>query len=612
MTPVKRILVGLTLLGSLVGGSWAYQLWWGKPWNIDHFFEVAFVKILLSDPELLTMLGIIDNSLLDFHSDELTDVSPAAERKQLALVREQLAILHRYELKDKTPQQQLSGQVLEWFLQDIVDGAEFMFHDYAIDQMNGWPSRFPTLMSSYHQVVDWPSAERYIARLEALPQKVEQGIEGLALRAEMGVLPPRFVFERVGKDLQTLVNVPVKESVFYTALVDSLAALDTVDDRDRGQLEGNALFAIEQSVYPAYRNLLAYWMELGEQATDDDGVWKLPNGDAYYAYLLRSNTSTDYSPEQLHQLGLSEVQRIAALMNEILRQLGRQQATVGEALQIIGEDSAFSYAAGDEGREQALAVAVAAIEESGAVMPAAFSRLPLAAVEVRRVPEFQEQSRASASYNPPALDGSRPGIFWLNLRAPDQDFTTFDLRTTVFHEAIPGHHFQLALAQEIEDVPNFRKSLPFTAYAEGWALYAEQLAWEYGLQDDPYDNLGRLQAEMWRAVRLVVDTGIHYKRWTRQQAIDYMIANTGLPESTVVTEIERYIVMPGQACSYKMGMLKILELRERSRKILGERFDIREFHEAVLMNGSLPLGILEAVVDDYIAARSAAGESSDR
>jgi uncharacterized protein (DUF885 family) len=597
---LKKLLVALALIGAMVGGSWTYQLWWGKPWNIDNFYEVGFVKLLLADPETLTMLGIVDNTPVDFHSDELTDISPAAERAQLELVQEQLTTLGRYKMGNKTSQQQLSGQILRWFLQDIIAGSEFMFHDYPVEQLNGWPTALPTLFSSFHQLIDRSSAERYIARLAAIGQKVDQGIEGLALRAKKGVLPPRFVFDRVRNDLEKLVQAPVDESVFYTSLVEGLADLDTINDDDRRELEGNALSVIEQSVYPAYRKLIDYWIELREQATDDDGVWKLPDGDAYYAFLLRHHTSTQYSPEQIHQLGLSEVQRISAEMDEILRQLGQQNTSVGIAMSLIGEDPSFRYPTGDVGRERALAVAASAIEEAETVMPAAFSRLPNAKVEVRRVPKFQEQSRAGASYFPPALDGSRPGIFWLNLRAPDQDFTTFDLRTTVFHEAIPGHHFQLALAQEIENVPNFRRSLPFTAYAEGWGLYAEQLAWEYGLQNDPYDNLGRLQGEIWRAVRLVVDTGIHFKRWSRQQAIDYMVAQTGLPESTVVTEVERYIVMPGQACAYKVGMLKILELRERSRTALGDLFDIRDFHDVVLMNGSVPLEILETIVDNYI------------
>ena len=603
---MKKLLVGLLVLGMVAGGNWVYQLWWGKPSSIDHFYNVAFAKLLLAQPEILTMLGIIDNSFLDFHSDKLTNVSPAAERERQALAQDLLATLRRYDTNDETPQQQISAQVLDWFLQDIVDGREFLFHDYPVNQLDGWPSELPTLFSSYHQVVDRGSAERYIARLRAVPQKVEQGIEGLALRAEMGVLPPRFVFDRVASDLRELVRMPVKESVFYTSLAGSLTSLDTIDGSDRRRLEAESQSAIEQSVYPAYDKLLDYWVELSKQASDDDGAWKLPNGDAYYAYLLRHHTSTDYTPAQVHQLGLSEVQRIEAEMNAALRQLERQSTSVGEAMSIIGNDPEFQFSAGDVGREQAMAAAVSAIEEAGTVMSAAFTRFPEATVEVRRVPEFQEQSRAGASYFPPAMDGSRPGIFWLNLRSPDQDFSKFDLRTTVFHEAIPGHHLQLALAQEMEDVPEFRKSVPFTAYAEGWGLYAEQLAWEYGLQNDPYNNLGRLQWELFRAVRLVVDTGIHYKRWNRQQAIDYMVATTGQPEALVVTEVERYIVEPGQACAYKLGMLKILELRERSREALGDRFDIREFHEVVLMNGSLPLEILESLVDDYIAENTVA------
>jgi uncharacterized protein (DUF885 family) len=608
---IKRIAVSIVLLIVLASGLFVYSAWWGKPWSIDHAFDIAFAKILLQDPELLSMLGIVDNTPLDFHSDKLTDISPEADLARLAWARQQSEILESYDLAAKSEQQQLSAQIFSWFLDDILRGEEFLFHEYPVKQLDGWPGQLPSLFASYHQVVDEQSARNYLSRLAAVPLKVEQGIQGLSLRAERGIMPPRFVFQRVLHDLESLVAIPAESSLFYTSLENSLAGIDGIDGEQRQAMKHQALALVDEAVYPAYRKLIAYWRSLSRLTTDEDGVWKLPNGDAYYAHILRHHTTTNLSPEEVHQLGLLEVDRIGGEISRILTSLDVSEATVGAALAKIAENPSLTYAPGKDGREAALSDAEAAIAEAAAAMPAAFSRLPVADVEIRRVPEFEEQSRAAASYFPPAMDGSRPGIFWLNLRAPEDDFTTIDLRTTVFHEAIPGHHFQLALAQEIEDVPAFRRMGIFNAYTEGWALYAEQLAWEYGLQDDPYDNIGRLQAEMWRAVRLVVDTGIHYKRWTRQQAMDYMLANTGLPESTIETEIERYIVLPGQACSYKLGMMKILELRRRSQNALGESFDIRRFHEVILMNGAMPLDILEQVVQAYIDEALTQGQGAN-
>jgi uncharacterized protein (DUF885 family) len=319
--------------------------------------------------------------------------------------------------------------------------------------------------------------------------------------------------------------------------------------------------------------------------------------------MLKQNTTTDLEPEQVHQIGLAEVDRIKGEMFAILQDEGYdvEGKTLGEIIQALNKEERFLFPNDDDGRAMVIEEYNRILAEINANLDDAFDIRPKAGLEVKRVPEFKEEGSPGAYYNQPAMDGSRGGVFYANLRNVHES-VKFGMKTLAYHEGIPGHHFQIAIQSELEGVPVFRTLGIFTAYVEGWALYSEQLAWELGFyENDPFGNLGRLQAEMFRAVRLVVDTGIHYKKWTREEAIDYMVANTGMTTTEVTTEIERYIVMPGQACAYKIGMLKILELREKAKLALGENFDLREFHNVVLKNGAVPLDILEELVDEYIA-----------
>ncbi|RZK31414.1 MAG: DUF885 domain-containing protein, partial [Hymenobacter sp.] len=346
--------------------------------------------------------------------------------------------------------------------------------------------------------------------------------------------------------------------------------------------------------------------KLRPRSTTEAGVWKFPDGAAYYAYCLRLNTTTNLTAKKIHALGLREVARITAEMQTILRAQHEAGAdSVGPTMARLGEEPRFLYPDTDAGRARILTDYKQILAEVNQGLAPAFRIRPRAKLDVQRVPEFKQKTSPGAYYNGAALDGSRPGTFYANLY--DVKATPkFGMRTLAYHEGIPGHHFQIGIAQELEGLPTFRRVIPFTAYAEGWALYAEQLTWELGFEKDPYDNLGRLRAELFRSVRLVVDTGIHDQRWTREQAIQYMRQTTGIAESDVEAEIERYIVMPGQACAYKAGMLKILELRERAQQQLGSKFDLRDFHDAVLKSGSMPLEVLEQAVNDYIAAKKAA------
>ncbi|MCV6615172.1 MAG: DUF885 domain-containing protein, partial [Cellvibrionaceae bacterium] len=394
---------------------------------------------------------------------------------------------------------------------------------------------------------------------------------------------------------------PAKENILYTNLASKTAQMEGFDNTE---VLARAEALIQSDIYPAYQLFIDYFNNIKPKTTSDDGYWKLPDGDAAYRAALRTFTTTDMSAEQIHQLGLDETARIQGEILAILAQEGFDTSAGFEtAIASLAAKEEFYYPDTEAGRAQILADYQAILDEIDQGLDAAFSLRPDTGMEVKRIPEFKEKTAPGAYYQPPALDGSRPGQFYANLY--DIKATPkYNMRTLAYHEGVPGHHFQVAINMKLEGIPIFRRIPLFTAYVEGWALYAEQLAWELGFQQDPYDNIGRLQAELFRAVRLVVDTGIHAKRWTREQAIDYMIGNTGMAESDVIAEVERYIVMPGQATAYKIGMNKILALRARAKAALGDKFSLKEFHDVVLKNGAVPLDILARLVDEYIDAKA--------
>jgi uncharacterized protein (DUF885 family) len=406
--------------------------------------------------------------------------------------------------------------------------------------------------------------------------------------------------------MRDFIEQPAEENVLYVSFEGKLDEAEEITEEQKQEFLAAAKAEIENVVYPAYQGYINYYAELGAKATNDDGVWKLPDGEAYYNYALRGHTTTEMTAQEIHAIGLAEVDRIQAEMLEIFGSEGYDTSLGVKALfdQLATEDR-FYYPDTDEGREQILEDYAAIIDEIEEGMAQAFNIRPRADVVVKRVPEFSEKTAPGAYYNGPSRDGSRPGTFYANLY--DIKATPkYGMRTLAYHEGVPGHHFQIAVQTELEGIPEFRKESGFTAYSEGWALYTERLAWEMGFQNDPYDNLGRLQAELFRAVRLVVDTGIHAKQWTREEAIEYMLANTGITETDVVSEIERYIVMPGQATAYKVGMMELLRLRQEAQDALGDMFDIRDFHDVVLKNGALPLTALREEVMKYIERKKAA------
>ncbi len=580
---------------------------WFKPLKIEWFFERVFVEYALKDPELLSNLRILPG-WLDFYSDKLTDRSLAREAAMSRKLHADLATLRRYDRGRLDEQTRMSYDILEFFLANQVDGEPYRHHNYPLNQLFGVQNGIPTFLATQHPVDNRRDADNYLARLAAIPTVFDQVMEGLRLREDKGILPPRFVVEKVLVEMNGFVGAAPEENILYTSFAEKLAKLPagTLDEAARERLLGEARRLIAERVYPAYQMFIGYYDGLLPRARGNNGVWELPDGAGFYAWSVRSHTTTEMTPDQVHALGLSEVARIEAEMDAILRGEGLEEGSIGERVQRIATREDQRYPDSDAGRQQIIDDFQAIIDEADAKLTAYFDVRPGIGVKVERVPEFREKTAPGAYYNVPAFDGSRPGIFYINLRSTDE-IARFGMRTLAYHEAIPGHHFQLAIQQELTGVPTFRRILPFTAYAEGWALYAERVASEAGFHPTPLDELGRLQAEMFRAVRLVVDSGMHHKRWTREQAIDYMLEKTGMPEGDVVAEIERYLVWPGQALAYKVGMNHILALREQARAALGDGFDIRRFHNVVLTGGSMPLTLLSRRVEAWIAQEKAGG-----
>jgi uncharacterized protein (DUF885 family) len=608
MKPWKKYLLGTVAALLTLATVWVVNLVWFRPFSIDLFYDRSFVRFVLTNPELLSTLRMIPPDL-EWYEDDLADESVAEQERAAADLRETLATLRAYDRADQTPAQLLSTDILDWFLDQQVRGQVHMWHAYPVTQLFGIQNQLPEFMVETHQINSRDDAEDYIARLSKFGVKFDQVLEGLELRESKGIRPPDFVVEKVLIGMRKFNGVPARENVLYTSFVERAAKVAELDQPTRDALAAQVEAEITGTVYPAWDEMIAFLEGIQPRLTHDAGAWRLPDGDAYYAHQLRGYTTTDYTPDQVHQLGLDQVAKISAEMRAILDALpdqkGHTGGTVGERMAKLNEDPRFLYPDTAEAREQILKDFQAMIDEVDAGMDAAFAVRPRAKVEVKRVPEFREKTAPAAYYNAPPRDGSKPGVFYANLREV-KEIARFGMRTLAYHEAVPGHHFQIAIAQELQGVPQFRTFGLFTAYTEGWALYAEQVAAEHGYLDDPYDRLGHLQAALFRAVRLVVDTGMHSKRWSREQAIDYMRDTTGMTETDVVAEIERYIVWPGQACAYMVGKLKILELRGRAQAELGAAYDEKAFHDVVLKNGAVPLAILERLVDAWIAERKKA------
>ncbi len=599
---------GIVLLSViLLAAAFATHEWKAdKPFSFRLFLDRTMLKIALESPETLTSLGVLENIGITGHNAHLDDASEASADEMIASLKEAKQTLLSYADEDLDESQRLSKEIALYLMDSLDEFETYRYHNYPFNQMFGVQSNFPSFMDAQHRISDVESVEHYVSRLSESQRYFAQHMENLVIREQKGIIPPKFVIQRVIDEMQNFVDTPAQENILYSSLAKRIKESEQITDEQAAPLLEQAQAQIENTVYPAYRSIIEYFTQLLPTATDDDGLWRLPGGDGAYKLALRFFTTTDMSADEIHQLGLSEVDRIQSEILAILESEGYDTSNgFTQAIDTMSQQPQFYYEDSDEGREQILADYQKILDEIDAGLGDAFLVRPKAGMEVKRIPLFKEKTSPGAYYQRPSMDGSRPGVFFANLY--DIKATPkYGMRTLAYHEGIPGHHFQIAISMELEGLPIFRTLSPFTAYTEGWALYTEQLAWELGFQNDPYDNIGRLQAELFRAVRLVVDTGIHAKRWTREEAIEYMLNNTGMAKSDVVSEIERYIVLPGQATAYKVGMIKILEVREKAKQALGDKFSLGEFHDVVLKNGAVPLDILERLVDQYIADKLAA------
>lgn len=574
--------------------------------RLNDWFEVKYQEAVARSPEFSTFLG----SRLNY--DKWDDVSYEAAEEEMNIRRADLAEMRaEFDPANLTHQGQLSFRLAEYQMEQAERAYKWRHYGYTFDQMNGVQSDIPSLLIARHKINTKSDAEAYISRLNGIDDLLAQHIENARLDASIGIRPPLFTYDYVISDATNiLTGFPFQAAseddpspLFgdFTSKVSALVDAGTITQEEADDLTNRATEALIRSVYDGYSGLISFLEEDRTHATSDDGAWKFPQGDAYYQDRLKQMTTTDMTATEIHDLGLAEVERIHGEMRAIMAQVG-YEGSLQDFFEFTRSDPQFFKPNTPEGKAEYLAEATALIDTMKDALPTVFNRFPQAELDVRAVEAFREKSAGKAFYSRPAPDGSRPGIYYANL------YNTFDMplyqmEALAYHEGIPGHHMQLAISQELTGLPKFRKYGGYTAYTEGWGLYSEYLPKEMGFYQDPYSDFGRLAMELWRAARLVVDTGIHDKQWTREQAIEYLITNTPNPEGDCRKAIERYIVMPGQATAYKIGMLKILELREDARARLGDAFDIREFHDVVLQDGPVPLAILEESVNAWVTSK---------
>jgi uncharacterized protein (DUF885 family) len=578
--------------------------------RLNEWFDDRFEESLDFSPMQKTRLGRKDDY------DQLDDVSEAAQDLVTAWSRQAATGLRdNFDYDLLTPEAQISYDLWIFRHEQAEASLPFRRRHYLFHQMSGRHTGLPQFLINYHRVDEESDMVAYVARIGEAARVIDQTLERATLAAAEGVHAPRFAYEAVIQQATAVITgtpfAPTDDATAASPLwadattkIEALVENDIIDT-DRAQaLRTDTEAALTDRLRPAYDALIA-WAESELAKTDDiaTGVWNRPDGPAFYAQQLAAMTTTDMTADEIHALGLSEVERIQAEMEAIKQQVGFE-GSLSEFFAYIRQDPQFVLPNTDEGRATYLQTARDHLDRIEQRLPDYFGLLPAADLVVRRVESFREQPGGAQHYARGAPDGSRPGVYYAHLI--DMNAMPIpDLEVVAYHEGLPGHHMQLSIAQELTGIPLFRRHAGFTAYTEGWGLYSEWLAQEMGAYTDPYSDFGRLSGEIWRAIRLVVDTGLHAKSWTEAEAVEYFMANSAVSEGQIRSEVQRYIVWPGQATAYKVGMLKIQELRARAEAALGQAFDIRAFHDTVLGGGALPLSILERRIDEWIASERA-------
>ena len=604
-------ILGYSLLALLLIGLYpGYRIGFGKPFTINQLANRQAIVLAMANPELLTAVGLVDGTILDRHSGKLSAVGVKKRDDDYAMLERFVSEVKEFDRAKLGRQEQLTYDIL---LDQYQTGLSFKRFDwlsseglYPIAPMWGTQVGLTNFLQTQHVVKNEKTARNYVKRLEAAGDKLDAVTAEMLRQAKLGVILPIALLEKAEAGIQDTVKPQPAANSLVTTFAERMKSAKGVDANEQATLLRQASDAVTQKIYPAYaRMTAALESQRTAASTQTAGVDRLPDGAAYYAASLKTMTTTDYTPTQVHALGLSEVARVSAEMDVLLKSQGLNTGSVAERTLALNKDPRYLLTNDDEGRKQLLAKYQQILDDVNARMPEYFRTVPSEKLTVKRVPLAAEKGSAGAYYQAAAMDGSRPGTFYANLRDVHET-ALWTMKTLAYHEGIPGHHFQIAIAQNLKDLPLIRQQTLYSAYAEGWALYAEKLAGEIGMyKDDPLGDLGRLQAELFRAARLVVDTGLHAEGWSREQAITYMVQTTGRNESEMISEVERYMGLPGQACAYKVGQLKILELRERAKAALGPKFNLKDFHAVVLENGGVPLSLLEKLVEEWIAKAKA-------
>ena len=562
-------------------------------------------SFLLESPETLTSLGM-DKGPMAAMKSRLDDRSQAKIDADRVVFHGQMNQLRAIDRASLPPTEGVYYDALSFFGETQIMGERFPYGGggapapYTISQLTGSYQGLPDFLDTQHAIETAADAEAYLSRVSAFSTALDQETARMQADFAAGAVPPDFVIDKTLLQLANLYETAADKMVLTTSV-----ARRTAEKNIAGDWGTRAQRIVEGQVYPALRRQAEALRARRAGATHDAGVWRLPDGEAYYDWGIRSYTTSTLSGAEIHDLGLQQVAELSARADGLLKAQGLTQGTVGERISALGKDPAQLYPNTDAGKAQLLVDLNAQMADMAKRLPEYFGRIPAAAVEIRRVPVFTEAGAPGGYYNSPALDGSRPGAYYINLR-DTAEWPRMQLPTLTYHEASPGHHHQIALQQEQPGRPLLMQVLGFSAYSEGWALYSEQLADEMGVYaDNPIGQIGYLQSLMFRAVRLVADSGLHHKRWSREQTIRYMVETLGDAESAVTTEVERYCVWPGQASSYKVGHNKWVELRARAQATLGDRFDIRAFHDAGMNAGGVPLTVLDKVMTDWIATQRA-------
>jgi uncharacterized protein (DUF885 family) len=570
---------------------------------LDRFFNAQVDE----RPEQATSLGLDKGARAPLKS-QLTRRSAEERARRLGRERERLAQLKTIDRSKLKPSSQVDYDVVSYQLSNAIDGqtrfpygeAGGRFSPYVISQLNGAYQQVPDFLDGQHKVETKADADAWLARLDAFSVVMDDDLARAKADSARGVVPPDFVCDLAIGQMKALRDKPAAETVLVTSLVKKAKAAGV-----EGDWAGQATAVVEKRVFPALDRQIAEMQALRARATSDAGAWKLPDGEAYYAAGLHAATTTNLSPAEVHQMGLDQVADITSRLDVILKGQGLTQGTVADRLTALGNDPKYLYPNTDEGRAALIDQLNKQIDAIYPKLPEMFATLPKAKVVVKRVPPFIQDGAANGYYQRAALDGSRPASYFINLK-DTHDWPKFGLATLTYHEAVPGHHLQISIQQESTSIPLIRRAGSFfSAFSEGWALYAEQLASEMDMYEgDPIGQAGFLQSFLFRAARLATDTGIHFKRWSREQATDYMVSATGFPRSRTQREIERYCVWPGQACSYKVGHTQWARLRDQAKAKLGPKFDIKAFHEVALVNGAVPLTVLQTVIEGWVASQA--------